>query len=186
PLASDNEATPPAPAAGTAADPAAGPFADESEEALYQKARALFFGEGPSTRPKEWSLAWRALFIRPAHAVPLILRVMRSRRVFWLVLTLALCFLLFWNGSAPAEAFILIGVLLFHEAGHFLGMRTFGYRDVRMFFIPGFGAAVAGKKEGVPAWQEAIVLLLGPLPGLVLGSALYLWDRVTPTPLAHQ
>lgn len=37
-----------------------------------------------------------------------------------------------------------IGVLLFHELGHYVAMRLFGYRDVRMFFVPFFGAAVSG------------------------------------------
>ena len=55
---------------------------------------------------------------------------------------------------------VLLGVLLFHELGHYAGMRLFGYRDVRMFFIPFFGAAVSGRREGVAAWKEAIVLLL--------------------------
>src|SRR5262245_2553806 len=30
----------------------------------------------------------------------------------------------------------LVGVLLIHESGHFAGMKLFGYRDVRMFFLP--------------------------------------------------
>jgi Zn-dependent protease len=63
---------------------------------------------------------------------------------------------------------LLILVLLFHEAGHAVGMRLFGFRDVRMFFIPFFGAAVSGRPYGVAAWKEALVSLLGPMPGLVL------------------
>jgi len=70
---------------------------------------------------------------------------------------------------------LLIGVLLLHEAGHYLGMRLFGYRDLRMFFIPFFGAAVSGKKHAAPAWQQAIVLLLGPLPGMALGVLLWVF-----------
>jgi Zn-dependent protease len=66
----------------------------------------------------------------------------------------------------------LIGVLLLHELGHYLGMRYFGYRNVRMFFIPGFGAAVSGHKTSAQGYQEAIVTLLGPVPGLCLGVAL--------------
>jgi hypothetical protein len=38
-----------------------------------------------------------------------------------------------------------------------------------MFFIPFFGAAVSGRPRGVAAWKEALVSLLGPLPGVVLG-----------------
>jgi hypothetical protein len=50
-------------------------------------------------------------------------------------------------------------------------MWLFGFRDVRMFFIPFFGAAVQGRPYGVAAWKEALVSLLGPVPGVVLGLA---------------
>lgn len=74
--------------------------------------------------------------------------------------------------NKPVDLVILIGVLLFHELGHYAGMRWFNYQDVRMFFIPFFGAAVAGKPRSVEGFKEAIVLLLGPLPGIVLGTVL--------------
>jgi len=63
----------------------------------------------------------------------------------------------------------IILVLLVHETGHLLGMRLFGYRNVQMFFIPFFGAAVSGQKRDVAAYKEAIVSLLGPLPGILIG-----------------
>src|SRR5262245_1742921 len=85
-----------------------------------------------------------------------------------LVGTLAL-FLVVQNSGSGRALFILVSVLLFHEAGHYAGMRLFGYRDVRMFFIPFFGAAVSGKRGDVAAWKEGIVLLLGPVPGIVVG-----------------
>lgn len=69
---------------------------------------------------------------------------------------------------------ILVFVLLLHEAGHFVGMRAFGYRDVRMFFIPFLGGAVSGKASGVAPYKQAIVLLLGPLPGLIVAFILAL------------
>ena len=67
---------------------------------------------------------------------------------------------------------MLVGVLFFHELGHYVGMRIFGYRNVRMFFIPLFGAAVSGQKTSAKSYQEAIVTLLGPLPGLCLAVVL--------------
>jgi len=67
---------------------------------------------------------------------------------------------------------VLIGILLFHELGHYVGMRMFGYRDVRMFFIPFFGAAVSGKKVGVDAWKDGVVTLLGPVPGILVAFIL--------------
>lgn len=72
---------------------------------------------------------------------------------------------------------MLLGVMLLHETGHFVTMKWFGYTDVRLFFIPFFGAAVVGKKHAAPAWQQAIVILMGPLPGLVLGMGWYLAVR---------
>lgn len=81
---------------------------------------------------------------------------------------------------------LLIGVLFFHELGHYLGMRMFGYRNVRMFFIPLFGAAVSGQEIGVEGYKKAIVTLLGPLPGLFLGLGLLVFSTVAPTLILSQ
>ncbi|MDX1653260.1 MAG: hypothetical protein R3277_12250, partial [Brumimicrobium sp.] len=40
---------------------------------------------------------------------------------------------------------ILLGVLLFHELGHFTAMKLFGYENLKMLFIPFLGAMVSGK-----------------------------------------
>jgi len=53
--------------------------------------------------------------------------------------------------------------------GHLIGMYLFGYRNVQMFFIPFFGAAVSGQSQNVASYKKAIVSLLGPGPGLLLG-----------------
>jgi Zn-dependent protease len=74
--------------------------------------------------------------------------------------------------STPMDLALLVGVLFFHEFGHYLGMRLFNYQDVKMFFIPFFGAAVSGRSTSVEGYKEAIVLLLGPMPGIVLGVVL--------------
>lgn len=46
-----------------------------------------------------------------------------------------------WTAGPQARQtlLILVPVLLFHELGHYVAMRVFGYRNVRMFFIPMFG-----------------------------------------------
>jgi Zn-dependent protease len=67
---------------------------------------------------------------------------------------------------------LLVVVLIIHEMGHYIGMRIFGYRNVKMFFIPLFGAAVSGQKTSAESYKEAIVTLLGPVPGLFLAIAL--------------
>ena len=90
-----------------------------------------------------------------------------------LIVSLALFIFVRQQQSASSQGLlVLLSVLLLHESGHYLGMRLFGYRDVRMFFIPFFGAAVSGKRGAVAPWKEGVVLLLGPLPGIALAFAL--------------
>ena len=67
------------------------------------------------------------------------------------------------------DVVLVIAVLLVHELGHLAAMRLFGYKNVQMFFIPMLGAAVSGTSHNVATWKKAIVCLMGPLPGVVLG-----------------
>jgi Zn-dependent protease len=66
----------------------------------------------------------------------------------------------------------LLPILLLHEAGHYVAMRVFDYRNVRMFFIPLFGAAVTGRNPQAPGWKRVLVSLAGPLPGIALALPL--------------
>ena len=68
------------------------------------------------------------------------------------------------------KAVSIMGILFVHEVGHYVAMRCFGYREVRMFFVPLFGAAVTGRNHNVPGWKTAIVSLMGPVPGIFLGT----------------
>jgi Zn-dependent protease len=67
---------------------------------------------------------------------------------------------------------MIVGILLVHEAGHYLAMKVFNYRNVRMFFIPFLGAAVSGQSYTAPGWKKVVVSLMGPLPGIFLGGVL--------------
>src|SRR5262245_31329624 len=102
-----------------------------------------------------------------------------------LLIAILALFLLVQNQYSVRALVILVSVLLFHEAGHLAGMRAFGYRDVTMFFFPFFGAAVSGKRRDVAAWKEGIVVLLGPVPGLVLGFAIAFFHR-SPSPAIRE
>jgi len=71
--------------------------------------------------------------------------------------------------SSNTSSIVSVLVVLFiHELGHFITMKYFGYRDLKMFFIPMFGAAVSGKETNPGEVKRAIVSLMGPLPGIVI------------------
>ncbi|MGC4030535.1 MAG: site-2 protease family protein [Tepidisphaeraceae bacterium] len=107
------------------------------------------------------------------------LRKLQKKQANWVVtvLLLFLSGLLFvvnsrqGNSSEQNWEFIgtIVGILLFHECGHYLAMKLFGYRNLRMFFIPGFGAAVSGRHYNAAAWKKIVVSLMGPLPGIAVG-----------------
>ena len=91
------------------------------------------------------------------------------------ILLLIVTLLLFWQDrgiGAFVSKWVLVPVLLFHELGHYVAMRWFGYRNLKMFFIPFFGAAVSGKHYNVAGWKKAVVALMGPIPGIILGGIL--------------
>jgi Zn-dependent protease len=103
-----------------------------------------------------------------------------------LLVTLVVFFQLGLFESGVRDVLIIILVLLIHEAGHFIGMRLFGYKNVQMFFIPFFGAAVSGQSRNVPAYKKAVVTLLGPLPGIFLGIVFAIVYLITKTALYKQ
>jgi Zn-dependent protease len=77
---------------------------------------------------------------------------------------------------------MLVPILLFHELGHYIAMRCFGYRNLRMFFIPFIGAAVAGKHYNIAGWKKALVALAGPVPGIFVGVVLGVFGTVLKQP----
>jgi len=103
-------------------------------------------------------------------------RKVNLRSTLFLLVISGVLFVLFSRGSDRQTDWeyiaIIVGLLLFHETGHFIAMKLFGYRNLRMFFIPGIGAAVTGRNYNAPAWKKIIVSLMGPLPGVLLGGAL--------------
>jgi Zn-dependent protease len=81
---------------------------------------------------------------------------------------------------------LIIPVLFFHECGHWVAMRIFKYRNLRMFFIPLFGAAVIGRNSNVPGWKKALVSLAGPLPGIALGILIGVIGLLLKKPLVDE
>src|SRR5437867_4299272 len=119
----------------------------ENEETLYQQARAALF-DPPKVQPKT--------------------------RFFVISLAVFIFAVVLRDGSGLVDLAILVGVILVHELGHAAAMLGFGYRDVRIFFIPLIGAAAAGRRRDVARWKQALVMLAGPMPGIVAGFVIAL------------
>ena len=104
-----------------------------------------------------------------------------------LVVTLVLFLSLGLFQQSMAELVLLVLVLAIHEAGHFVAMRAAGYRDVQMFFIPLFGAAVLGREGAAPSGvKKTIVALAGPLPGILAAVPCAVVAAVTGSTIAWQ
>ncbi len=99
----------------------------------------------------------------------------------WLrsVVSLAVYLLLGYYFFKRWEMLLLItAIVIFHELGHFFAMKFFRYNDLGIFFIPLLGAYVSGSKREVSQKESAIILLAGPLPGIILGIVFYLlWQQ---------
>lgn len=84
------------------------------------------------------------------------------------VVLFVIAFLLVFTEEVNFIIYFLV-VLLTHELGHFTMMKAFGYKNVRMLFIPLMGAFVQGSKEEYSQKQSLIVIGAGPFPGILLG-----------------
>lgn len=82
----------------------------------------------------------------------------------------------FYSGSGILG---LVLVIFIHEAGHFLGMRAFGYREARIRFVPLLGAYTAGRESNPNTAQRALTILLGPCPGILLGFTLWVASKMS-------
>ncbi len=71
-------------------------------------------------------------------------------------------------------------VLLIHEFGHFFAMKAFKYTHVKLFILPLLGAYVSGKKPVVSQWQMTVIILAGPVPGIIIGFLLLLYNASHP------
>ncbi|MEJ6505169.1 MAG: hypothetical protein QNK70_00160 [Crocinitomicaceae bacterium] len=90
-----------------------------------------------------------------------------SVTAFSLVLFIA-SFLLLFSENIQFLVFLIV-VLFIHEMGHFLFMKFFKYKNVRMMFVPLMGAFVQGAKKVYSQKESFLVVLGGPIPGVIFG-----------------
>lgn len=117
------------------------------------------------------------------------LNALQDLRFSWLpkallmIATLVLFVLALRWTFTPALGLVLVAALAFHEAGHLLGMRLFGFKDTQLLFLPFLGGvAVARDRLVLAPWKHLVILFLGPLPGIFVGVALLAWSGAPETP----
>lgn len=95
----------------------------------------------------------------------------------------AVFFYLFLHSITYIAAVLI--VLLIHEFGHLIAMKAYRYSDVKLFVLPMLGAYVTGTKSKISQRQMSVVILAGPLPGIVIGFSLLLANVYHPNEHVH-
>ena len=96
----------------------------------------------------------------------------------WKAIVISLClFLLSFYCLIPDGRYVVLlaFVIALHELGHWLTARLLGYKALGVLFLPFLGgiAFIQWPPRKEPE-REALVFLMGPLPGIILGAALIL------------
>lgn len=103
--------------------------------------------------------------------------------LLWLIFSIVIFMGVASYNWAYESILIIVAVILVHEMGHVLGMKVFGYKNIRMLFIPMLGAIVSGSQTGSKPYAPAVVALLGPIPGIVIGAVIALIAIMNQSPL---
>ncbi len=84
----------------------------------------------------------------------------------------------YWIFQSWFAVLLLVTVIFIHELGHFIAMKVFGYKAVNMTFVPFVGAYVSGKATNLSRKNKLIVLLAGPVPGIIIGCITFYWYQI--------
>jgi stage IV sporulation protein FB len=76
------------------------------------------------------------------------------------------------------ELAVLFTIVIVHELGHVMAMRAFGWRVREIRLLPFGGAAETEEAGTVPAAEEAVVAIAGPLQNVWMGTAALLLARL--------
>lgn len=78
----------------------------------------------------------------------------------------------YWIFKSWEGVLLLVTVIFIHEMGHFIAMKIFGYEGINMTFVPFVGAYVSGEATHFSRQKRLIMLLAGPIPGIIIGVGL--------------
>ena len=118
---------------------------------------------------EEESVVYPPKFKKPAQSTNIWLRSFVSLAAY--------LFLGYYIFPSYKILLLITAIVMIHELGHFFAMKFYKYNDLGIFFIPLLGAYVSGTKRDVSQQQSAVILLAGPLPGILIGIILYLLDK---------
>lgn len=96
----------------------------------------------------------------------------RAKKVGILIATVIIVVAAVGRDSIPLTIVKVLAILAFHDLGHWLAMKAFGFTGMGRNFVPFFGPIDLGRKLQAPAWQHLVVILAGPVPGLFIGLIL--------------
>jgi Zn-dependent protease len=150
-------------------DPGAGPLLRVERFRLLTAAIAACAGLAPESATE---------FRRGPRGVPVPELAARPRVLpRWappLLLAASVAAIVFAFGVRWSTAIALMAVIGLHELGHALAMRGVGLKVRGFLFVPLLGAVTLPEHTFVTRWDEARVMLAGPLTGLPVAGALAL------------
>lgn len=79
----------------------------------------------------------------------------------------------------------MVGLIIVHESGHALAMRSYGMPFSPMVFLPFMGAVIATKSHPRDAWQDAAIGIAGPVTGTAGAMAVAIGAQVTDSQLLY-
>lgn len=82
-----------------------------------------------------------------------------------------LLFYFMFDNNLVYMAAVLI-VIIIHEMGHFFSMKLFNYSNIKIFILPILGLFNNEKKQHASQKKLALIILAGPLPGILIGVIL--------------
>ncbi|MDJ0750953.1 MAG: M50 family metallopeptidase [Woeseiaceae bacterium] len=106
-----------------------------------------------------------------------------SQEMQWLLLMIsaALFVGIGWPLLGLQFTLIILAVIVFHEGGHWLAMRLYGYENPHITLLPLLGGVTIGHENDPSAAKRAWVALAGPLPGIMLGWGLLVYGMSNPS-----
>ncbi len=106
-----------------------------------------------------------------------------ARTLLSLMLYIGIYYILFKDLK---NILLLVMVIIIHETGHFAAMKIYGYGNVKMLFIPLLGAFVSGQPKHIHPVKKMVILMSGPLPGILIGMFCAMMYSISHTYIYYQ